>query len=314
MTQCDNLEDLKLQLSATEYGNFLSNVSVPLSTSLIQDKAFNKLIDEFRYIRSQAVDPLAKVMDYISYGYMIDNVALMITGTVHERDRQEILDRCHPLGWFDALPAISVATDVQALYDTVLVDTPLAPYFKDCFEAADELDDLNIEIIRNRLYRAYLKDFYSVAEELGEDGLKRLLEFEADRRAINIAINSIGTGLSKEERKKLIPELGSLYPVATDLLASAEDVEQVRYAVESSGSSTVGNGDMFDQSNNKSLEDFFYQKEMEICKGVFTQQFTYSTVWAWIKTREQEVRNITWIAECISQNQKERIHNYISVF
>jgi len=29
---------------------------------------------------------------------------------------------------------------------------------------------------------------------------------------------------------------------------------------------------------------------------------------------EQEIRNITWIAECIAQNQKERIGNYISVF
>lgn len=27
----------------------------------------------------------------------------------------------------------------------------------------------------------------------------------------------------------------------------------------------------------------------------------------------QEIRNITWIAECIAQNQKERIGNYISV-
>jgi len=29
---------------------------------------------------------------------------------------------------------------------------------------------------------------------------------------------------------------------------------------------------------------------------------------------KQEIRNITWIAECIAQNQKERIGNYISVF
>lgn len=31
-------------------------------------------------------------------------------------------------------------------------------------------------------------------------------------------------------------------------------------------------------------------------------------------TNSQEIRNITWIAECIAQNQKERIGNYISVF
>lgn len=31
-------------------------------------------------------------------------------------------------------------------------------------------------------------------------------------------------------------------------------------------------------------------------------------------TRTQEIRNITWIAECIAQAQKDRINNYISVF
>ena len=36
LTQCDNLEDLKLQLSSTDYGNFLANYSGPLSTTVIQ--------------------------------------------------------------------------------------------------------------------------------------------------------------------------------------------------------------------------------------------------------------------------------------
>ena len=39
LTQCDTLEDLKLHLSSTDYGNFLSSVSSEsLTTSLIQDQ------------------------------------------------------------------------------------------------------------------------------------------------------------------------------------------------------------------------------------------------------------------------------------
>jgi V-type H+-transporting ATPase subunit d len=314
LTQCDTLDDLKLQLSATEYGNFLANVPSPLSTSNFQEKTFNKLIDEFKYIRAQAVEPMSKFLDFITYGYMIDNVMLLITGTVHERDKNEILERCHPLGWFETLPALSVATDVESLYDTVLVDTPLAPYFKDCL-SADELDDLNIEIIRNKLYRLYLKDFYDFCQTLpspSNEVMSRLLEFEADRRTINISLNSIGTDLTKDERLGLMPEFGTLFPTATELLSKAEDGEQVRIAVESYGGYTFSS--IFDNSNHRSIEDHFYQREMELCKGAFTQQFTYSTIWAWIKTREQEIRNITWIAECIAQNQKDRISGYISVF
>ncbi|MBA0758597.1 hypothetical protein Gotri_021577, partial [Gossypium trilobum] len=45
----------------------------------------------------------------------------------------------------------------------VLVDTPLAPYFSECITSED-LDDMNIEIMRNTLYKAYLEDFYKFCQ------------------------------------------------------------------------------------------------------------------------------------------------------
>lgn len=56
---------------------------------------------------------------------MIDNVILIITGTLHERDTHELLERCHPLGVFETMPALCVATTVAELYNTVLIETPL---------------------------------------------------------------------------------------------------------------------------------------------------------------------------------------------
>jgi vacuolar-type H+-ATPase subunit C/Vma6 len=56
---------------------------------------------------------------------MIDNIILLITGTLHERDTHELLERCHPLGVFDSMPALCVATNVEELYHTVIVETPL---------------------------------------------------------------------------------------------------------------------------------------------------------------------------------------------
>ena len=68
-------------------------------------------------------------MDYLTYGYMIDNVALLITGTLHERNTQELLERCNPLGVFETLPALCVATNVEELYRTALIETPLGKCF-----------------------------------------------------------------------------------------------------------------------------------------------------------------------------------------
>lgn len=63
-------------------------------------------------------------------------------------------------GTFDTMAALCVATNVEELYSSVLIETPLAPYFQQCISAAD-LDELHIEIIRNTLYKAYLEDFYA---------------------------------------------------------------------------------------------------------------------------------------------------------
>jgi V-type H+-transporting ATPase subunit d len=119
---------LKLQLSATEYGNFLANISGPATTSIIAEKAMEKLVDEFHYLRSQAVGDFAKFFDYITYAYQIDNVVLLIMGTLHERDTHDLLERCHPLGWFNSLPALCVATTVEELYNSVLIETPLGSH------------------------------------------------------------------------------------------------------------------------------------------------------------------------------------------
>ena len=59
----------------------------------------------------------------------------------------------------------------------------------------DDLDALNIEIIRNTLYKAYLEDFERFCQSIGgptAEVMGRILAFEADRRTINITINSIG--------------------------------------------------------------------------------------------------------------------------
>jgi len=301
--------DVKLQL-APAYGDFLASLPPGSSTSALANKTTDKLVAEFRYVQAQATGSLKKFMDYITYGYMIDNVALLITGTLHERDTQDLLERCHPLGWFETMPVLCVATNIEELYNSVLIETPLAPYFKGSLSHQD-LDELNIEIVRNMLYKNYLEDFYhfvtthpDLAGTPTSESMAEMLEFEADRRSINITLNSFGTELGKNERKKLYPEIGQLHPEGTLMLSRADDIDGVGLAVSGvndyktffdqaglnqGGSGAGGESNMLGGggSDGKSLEDLFYQKEMEISKLMFTRQFTYAIVYAWVRLREQ---------------------------
>jgi hypothetical protein len=55
-----------------------------------------------------------------------------------------------------------------------------------------------------------------------------LLLPQTDRRALNITLNSIGTELTRDDRKKLYSNFGLLYPHGHNELAAAEDFDQVR--------------------------------------------------------------------------------------
>jgi V-type H+-transporting ATPase subunit d len=125
LVQCETIEDLKLQLAATDYGNFLQNEPSPIPVTVLDEKLKSHLVTQFRYIRAHAVEPLSTFLDYITYSYMIDNIILLITGTLHQRQISELRLKCHPLGSFEEMESINIATTPAELYSAVLVDTPL---------------------------------------------------------------------------------------------------------------------------------------------------------------------------------------------
>ena len=93
LVQCETLEDLKLHLQSTDYGNFLASESTlqvctkespprfPLKNSstfdifmiapshqvsVIDEKLRDKLVTEFQHMRNHATGPLACFLDYIT--------------------------------------------------------------------------------------------------------------------------------------------------------------------------------------------------------------------------------------------------------
>jgi vacuolar-type H+-ATPase subunit C/Vma6 len=243
------------------------------------------------------VEPLATFLDYCTYGYMIDNVVLIVAGTLHERDMADLLSKCHPLGMFDSIATLAVATTMRELYRLVLVDTPLAPYFSGCISSED-LDEMNVEVMRATLYKAYLEDFAALCRKLGGGTatlMGDLLAFEADRRAVAITINSLGTELGRDDRRKLFPSLGALCPYGHAELMAADDMEGVRGAVEKYPTYGAIFAKVPFGSDATALDKAFYEEEVKRHVLMFEQQFHYGVFYAYLKLREQEVRNLMWV-------------------
>ena len=80
-------------------------------------------------VKLQDLCPPLKLLVFLfvcfSYSYMIDNIILLITGTLHQRPITELVPKCHPLGSFEEMASINIASTPADLYNAVMIDTPL---------------------------------------------------------------------------------------------------------------------------------------------------------------------------------------------
>ena len=240
-------QDIQMNLQETDYSQSLANDNA-ITPPIIENRALSKLVTEFFFLRSQAVEPLSTFLDYITYEYMIENVMLLLRGSLSGRSANELIAQCHPLGMFKEstmrnIPSFEASPSGYAdLYETVLVDTPVGKYFQQYLDQSatrlgassdvrNILEEVQIEILKYSLMKLYLEDFHEFCRKLGGETAEimcGLLATRADRIAINITLNSFGTPLNDASmretvRKGLYPSIGSLYPEGTEFLMRVDD-------------------------------------------------------------------------------------------
>ena len=323
-----NLKDFKSVLIDTDYIDYVKDYT-ETDTSALKMLLKKKLADEIDQVQSVADPELDKFIEMIRHKYMIDNVINIIEGIKNKTDKNVIESRNEPLGFLKEISGLLKLDykKIEDLYEDVLIDTEVGVYFSKFLEevlaSSDNknvqtinnfLQALKPEEIKNYLKKIWLEYFYHFCKTLNpttSEIMEDLLKYEADCQTIQIVYNSLAYNnqFQEEERKKVIPYFGFLYPETTNQLIKCNSLESLKQILQPFPDyyelvREIPDPKKVDefglQTGLKTLDDVMFKESMKRYSIAFEQQFHFACFYAYIKIKEQEIKNIMLLADMIS--------------
>ena len=355
LKQTSNISEFKLVMEDTDYGSdlFLAQEGQEFEVQALRMTMKEKLMNEFQFLISNSTYPLNQFLTMMLHRYQIDNVVFVIEGLKSQRSIEDLMRTADPLGRFPELKNIQPidGDDYASLYQSVLVDLPVGNYFRKFLNevtsgaASDEnvqvdtkfiseaMQDYSLQQIQLRVKKIWLHEFYDFCSKELADVSQRmmtdLLKFESDLMTIQIIENSRSyTGLvdarGDSERKKYISKVGYLYPDKSEALNGAADFKALVNALEATpyhammSKVVVAENDKHEaESQGATIDEVMLKESSRRFSEAFEDGFHFGCFYSYLKLKEQEIKNVTWLAELVTMQVSRNLpgwNKYVTPF
>lgn len=195
------------------------------------------------------------------------------------------------------------------------------------------MKDYSLQQIQLRVRKIWLNEMFDFCETQLEPTsaavMSHFIKFEADCQTIQIIYNSLSAGgmpnsVNREmERKKYISKVGYLYPERDQKLKDVTNQRDLLAAVEGTAYekmlSQVAMGDDRNEaeSNEITIDDAMQSEQSRVYSMGFEGGFHVGCFFAYMKLKELEIKNVTWLAELVQMQVSRNLpgwNKFISPF
>ncbi|KAI5186656.1 V-type H+-transporting ATPase subunit d [Nematocida homosporus] len=299
---CNTIEELKAKMQATIYGKEL------LEEAQTTPKSFKVLLykclkNQIKTTAAYATTVSKSLIDFYLEHFQLANFIYLWACKQESAKSLEHASNTHPLGNYDGLSFIKVTQGPEDTWKFCLENTSLHKYVAGL---SHDILTQDIPHITSILHKRYLELLYEFAIE-HKLCLAELVQFEGDRRIIEILHSTLGSSMTAKDKIDLFPRCTTFTEMQKQLLVGCKSLDELKGVL--STHKTYRNV----VSSEVGIEDALRREEVRICKKAFYYYDDPSIVFTQLKLQEIEINILVFLAECITQGRQESMEDVLNV-
>lgn len=297
LQQCDTLEDIISKLNP-----FFKLSQTINSKKEFKDALYSNLKNEYNKLYKGATDELKLLLDYYINRYKILNFIYLLACKENDPELTMAFTKIDEIGLFNELYTLKFSNDMSDVYKFCVESTFLKNYYVNV-KFNREIKDNDFQLIQLQFLKQHLEDFYGQLEDTKSmDFMKNVLKREGDRIIIEIVLNTLDSSI--KDREKLFPRVNSLDLGMKKRLGKCTAIDELRGIL---GTHNALRKVIMEDDIIKAISKIENEKYWETFK-IYND---ISCVYGYLKLREQEIKNVLWVVECVSLKKRDFIKNVI---
>lgn len=298
LQQCDTLYDIISKLTILGY-----ELQTDTTTKAeLKKNLHSNLVKEFESYYKNADKQLKILLNYYANTHKIQNFTYLLASKENDPELKNSFVKIEEIGKFQELDTLKFANDMNEVYKFCVEQTFLNRYYRRLV-IKKNIKENDFQMINAKLQKMLIEDFYN---EIEDGYIKEILKCEGDRKIIEIVLNTIESEIKGLERAVMFPTVTSIDMGMRKKLSECMSYDEFRSIINCHHRlrKIIGFEDEKIISSLISLEVDTYYNSFSIFNDI-------SCVYAYFKLKEQEIKNIIWIVECISMKNKNFVKDII---